>query len=138
MARLIAHGYGHFRAIVEGVDELRELARRAGLKIATECRCGKCGMGSFLHGFVDGEAVLTAVERSKHPYPHREVPEGLYLVSKFGHFPVSDSSMLAAVCTPWSRNRRGEPVFEIGLNFRAGTGEDIPEVAHRLARLLGG
>lgn len=141
MARLIGHRPGYLLIVCESAKDLRDLAKRAGLKVATECRCGKCELGSGRHGFVDGETLLDQIIQAtgERDYRERFLGKGLYLVSKFGHAPVSDSSMLGSVCSPVLRRRRWG--FQIGLNFAAGSGtasaRDIPEVAHRLAEVAG-
>jgi hypothetical protein len=136
MAKLIGHSVGYLMIICESGKDLTDLAKEAGLLVATECRCGKCGLGSGQRGFVDGQELLDKVidAHGDLEYLERYHGQGLYLVSRLGHSPVGDTSMLAAVCSPIFRRRRWN--FEVGLNFRDGSGSDIPKVAHYLAEVV--
>jgi hypothetical protein len=135
MANVLGHSYGYLLIICKDAEDLKALSSKAGLKVATECRCGKCALASGQHGFVDGGKLLdeVATAHSDHDYRQRYYGQGLYLVSQFGHASVSDSNMLGAVCTPV--HRRGSWEFHCGLNFRDGAGRDIPWVAHHLANV---
>jgi hypothetical protein len=137
MAQLIAHHDHCFLIRADSADDLRALAKKAGLKIATECNCGKCGMDSGQHGFIDGRDLLAQDERATDYSDLRSPtrPGGLYLVSQFGHFDVADDSMLAAVCRPGLIGRRKKTVyFQIGLHYL--TGKSLPAPAYKLIRTL--
>jgi hypothetical protein len=103
MANLLGHSYGYLLIICKDAKDLKALASKAGLKVATECRCGKCNLASGQHGFVDGVKLLdeVAATHGDHDYRQRYYGQGLYLVSQFGHASVSDSNMLG-LCAPRS------------------------------------
>lgn len=136
MAQLIIHQEHYFLIRADSADDLRALAKRAGLKVATECGCGECRVSSGQHGFVDGGDVLAQVERAKDYSDLLSARRGgLYLVSRFGHFDVADDSMLAAVCKPGFATTRKKTVnFEVGLHYL--TGKALPAPVYKLIETL--
>lgn len=139
MPELVSYGYGYYLIMCSDQQDLRGLAQRARLLLATECTCSVCCRpGPSWFGYRDGGSVLTATGNCQSYEEYKRLPiQGLYLVKDCGrHFPAGDHTTLAGVCRPSFNGGKKPPSFRVGLNFNLGGGGDLPLAAKDLIKFV--
>lgn len=133
---LVDHGKGYFLITCDGAAELRLLAHRAGLVIATRDVLGS-GRVRYQSGLVTLETVASCRSYTEYEACGGNQHCGLYLTRYFRVMPHNENEFkaLAAVCTPGWHRRQAPPKWRVGLTCQHLNGQDLPPYAKHLINI---
>ena len=132
---LVDHGKGYFLIICQNADELRALALKARLHIATRNTLSDGRI--LLHPRLD---TLHTVARCR-SYSEYEAYGGgeVHQIRLVPHYGVTSAEAefqrVAAVCTPGWVRRQKQPRWRVGLSLQHLRGHDLPPYAKTLIQI---